>query len=80
MAQQLSGTILASESLGVDNLVKKQHSVVQWLQDIYNNCNEYEKYISKSDWEEAKHIEKFIIEKTIDEALNAYGIIKKDNK
>lgn len=55
----------------------EQQSVVQWLQDIYNNCNEYEKFISKSDWKEAEHIEKFIIEKAIDEALNAYGIIKK---
>lgn len=54
-----------------------KQSVVQWLQDIYNNCNKYEEYISESDWEEAKHIEKIIIEKAIDDALNAYGIIKK---
>jgi hypothetical protein len=28
---QLSGTILASESLGVDNLVNKQQTAVEWL-------------------------------------------------
>lgn len=80
MEQKLSGNILASESLGVDNLINKQESVVQWLQDIYNNCNEYEKFISKNDWEKSEHIEKLMIEKAIDKALNAYGIIKKDNK
>jgi hypothetical protein len=28
-------------------------TAVEWLQEIYDSCNTYEKFISNSDWEEA---------------------------
>ena len=28
-------------------------TAVEWLEEIYDSCNTYEKFISNSDWEEA---------------------------
>ena len=28
-------------------------TAVEWLKEIYDSCNTYEKFISNSDWEEA---------------------------
>jgi len=49
---QLSGTILASESLGVDNLVNKQQTTVEWLHQIFK-----QREPDKFDWEQAKQME-----------------------
>ena len=50
---QLSGTILASESLGLDNLVNKQQTAVEWLHQIFK-----QREPDKFDWEQAKEMEK----------------------
>ena len=31
---------------------------VEWLKEIYDSCNNYEKFISNIDWEQAKEMEK----------------------
>jgi len=54
---QLSGTILASESLGVDNLVNKQQSAVEWLQERYNEGDGYERHLTESEFEQSKQME-----------------------
>jgi hypothetical protein len=40
-----------------------KQTAVEWLKEIYDSCNTYEKFISNLDWEQAKEMEK---EKTID--------------
>jgi hypothetical protein len=35
-----------------------QQTAVEWLEEIYKNCNKYEESISVSDWEQAKAMEK----------------------
>jgi hypothetical protein len=33
-------------------------TAVEWLEEIYHSCNNYEKFISNIDWEQAKEMEK----------------------
>jgi hypothetical protein len=33
-------------------------TAVEWLKEIYDSCNTYEKFISNLDWEQAKEMEK----------------------
>jgi hypothetical protein len=33
-------------------------TAVEWLEEIYHSCNTYEKFISNSDWDKAKEMEK----------------------
>ena len=33
-------------------------TAVEWLKEIYDSCNTYEKFISNIDWEQAKEMEK----------------------
>ena len=33
-------------------------TAVEWLQEIYDSCNNYEKFIANIDWEQAKEMEK----------------------
>jgi len=33
-------------------------TAVEWLKEIYDSCNTYEKFISNIDWEQAKEIDK----------------------
>jgi hypothetical protein len=33
-------------------------TTVEWLKEIYDSCNTYEKFISNIDWEQAKEMEK----------------------
>jgi len=33
-------------------------TAVEWLKEIYDSCNTYEKFISNSDWEEANKMDK----------------------
>lgn len=33
-------------------------TAVEWLKEIYDSCNTYEKFISNSDWEQAKEMDK----------------------
>jgi hypothetical protein len=49
-----------------------QQTAVEWLHEIAK-----QREPDKFDWEQAKQMEKEQIEKAIDEALIAYGIIKK---
>ena len=56
---QLSGTILASESLGVDNLVNKQQTAVEWL---IEQCPRIETIVAYHVLEQAKQMEKDQIE------------------
>jgi hypothetical protein len=46
-------------------------TAVEWLEEIYHSCNTYEKFISNSDWDKAKEMEK---EKSynLDDLRNAY--------
>ena len=32
-------------------------TAVEWLKEIYDSCNNYEKFISNIDWEQAKEME-----------------------
>ena len=36
----------------------KEISAVEWLREIYDSCNNYEKFIANIDWEQAKEMEK----------------------
>ena len=38
--------------------MEKQQTVVEWLKEIYDSCNNYEKFIANIDWEQAKAMEK----------------------
>jgi hypothetical protein len=33
-------------------------TAVEWLKEIYDSCNTYEKFISNIDWEQAKEMDK----------------------
>ena len=33
-------------------------TAVEWLKEIYDSCNTYEKFIANIDWEQAKEMEK----------------------
>jgi hypothetical protein len=35
-----------------------KQTAVEWLKEIYDSCNNYEKFISNIDWEQAKEMEK----------------------
>ena len=35
-----------------------KQTVVEWLEEIYDSCNNYEKFIANIDWEQAKAMEK----------------------
>ena len=35
-----------------------EQTAVEWLKEIYDSCNTYEKFISNIDWEQAKAMEK----------------------
>jgi len=61
---QLSGTILASESLGVDNLVNKQQTAIEWFveQLPIRIVNSYQEEIAK-----AKQMEK-------EQIIDAFGV------
>jgi len=41
-------------------------TAVEWLKEIYYSCNTYEKFISNSDWEQAKEM----FEEQIKDAYN----------
>ena len=46
-------------------------TAVEWLKEIYDSCNTHEKFISNSDWEQAKEMEKEqIIEAWVDGVIN----------
>jgi uncharacterized membrane protein YfhO len=62
---QLSGTILASESLGVDNLVNKQQTAVEWLHQIFK-----QREPDKFDWEQAKQMENEQTDKAYYDGVN----------
>ena len=40
----------------------KKQTAVEWLKEIYDSCNNYEKFIANIDWEQAKQMEKEQIE------------------
>ena len=35
-----------------------KQTAVEWLKEIYDSCNNYEKFIANIDWEQAKAMEK----------------------
>ena len=35
-----------------------KQTAVEWLREIYDSCNNYEKFIANIDWEQAKAMEK----------------------
>jgi hypothetical protein len=35
-----------------------KQTAVEWLKEIYDSCNTYEKFIANIDWEQAKEMEK----------------------
>jgi hypothetical protein len=39
-----------------------KQTAVEWLKEIYDSCNTYEKFIANIDWEQAKAMEKEQIE------------------
>lgn len=39
-----------------------KQTAVEWLKEIYDSCNNYEKFIANIDWEKAKEMEKEQIE------------------
>ena len=83
---QLSGTILASESLGVDNLVNKQQTAVEWLimqlkEYDFADIKDSENYIIKIPaWvltekeEQAKKMEKEQTKAAYERAIANYGM------
>ena len=44
-----------------------KQTAVEWLKEIYDSCNNYEKFIVNIDWEQAKQMEKEQIKKAYDE-------------
>lgn len=37
---------------------REKQTAVEWLREIYDSCNNYEKFIANIDWEQAKEMEK----------------------
>jgi hypothetical protein len=35
-----------------------KQTAAEWLKEIYDSCNNYEKFIANIDWEQAKEMEK----------------------
>ena len=35
-----------------------KQTAVEWLKEIYDSCNNYEKFIANIDWDQAKQMEK----------------------
>ena len=50
-----------------------KQTAVEWLREIYDSCNTYEKFIANIDWEQAKAMEK----QNIKDAYRI-GYIKRD--
>jgi hypothetical protein len=50
-------------------------TAVEWLKEIYDSCNTYEKFISNSDWEQAN---KMFEEQIMDTWNNAINAVEKD--
>jgi hypothetical protein len=44
-----------------------EQTAVEWLKEIYDSCNTYEKFIANIDWEQAKAMEK-------EQIVNAFEI------
>ena len=38
------------------NQNKMKQTAVEWLKEIYDSCNNYEKFIANIDWEQAKEM------------------------
>jgi flagellar biosynthesis/type III secretory pathway protein FliH len=54
--------------------MEKQQTAVEWLKEIYDSCNTYEKFISNIDWEQAKEMFEEQIKKEREEAYsNGYA-------
>jgi len=49
-------------------------TAVEWLKEIYDSCNTYEKFISNSDWEQANKMFEEQIEKAFDNGYAKCGI------
>lgn len=54
-----------------------KQTAVEWLKEIYDSCNTYEKFISNIDWEQAKAMEK---EQIIDAWENGWAEESNTNK
>jgi hypothetical protein len=48
-----------------------KQTAVEWLKEIYDSCNTYEKFIANIDWEQAKEMEK-------EQIIDAYEIGAED--
>ena len=58
-----------------------KQTAVEWLKEIYDSCNNYEKFIANIDWEQAKEMEKEqIIESFSHGVINHHDAFKNENK